>query len=353
MNRRKFLHKIALVGTSAAAMSFIPKAARAQKKVRWRLAAVVPKTLPIWGPGLERFAQNVETLTNGNFKIRVYGAGELVPALGTFDAVRSGELQMGHSAAYYWQGKIPAAAYFTAMPFGLSANGLSAWLQYEGQALWDELLAPHGILSIPCGNTGAQPIGWYRKKINSLEDIKGLKVRIPGIASKVFQKAGASPVLLPGGELYTSLATGVIDAVEWVGPYHDSLMGFHKAAKFYYGTSWHESSSQLELMINKKAWEGLDKNYQLAVKIAASETDYWMRTNWEAKNAEYFQKLKKEGAVKLLQLPKEVLAAFREHTKTIQAEIAATSPIAQKIDASYKRFQSIYSEYTNWLQEGL
>jgi TRAP-type mannitol/chloroaromatic compound transport system substrate-binding protein len=353
VNRRTFIKSLGAAGVTSAGLSALPTAAYAQKKLRWRLALAVPKTLPIWGPGIERFADNVKTLTGGGLRIKVYGAGELVPALGTFDAVKAGEIQMGHAASYYWQGKIPATPFFTTIPFGMDANGMNAWLAAEGQALWDELMAPHNVRCIPCGNTGAQTIGWYSKKINSLADLKGLKIRIPGLASKVFQKAGATPVLLPGGELFTSLATGVIDAVEWVGPYHDYTMGFPKAAKYYYGTAWHEPGPTLELMINNAAWDSLPAEYQTAILVAAGETDRWMHMHWEGKNAEYMEKIDAEGKVTRLEFPDDVLKAFRTYTKEILAEISATSPMAKRIADSYSTYQKRFDAYQTWTHKGL
>lgn len=353
MKRRKFIKDLSLAGLAAGVTTIRPENAFAQKKLRWRLALAVPKTLPIWGPGLVRFAKNVEILTGGGLHIRVYGAGELVPALGTFDAVKAGEVQMAHSASYYWQGKIPAAAFFTAIPFGMTANAMNAWLAAEGQKLWDELMAPHKLRCFPCGNTGPQCIGWFNKKISTLADLKGLKIRIPGLASKVFQKAGATPVLLPGGELFTSLATGVIDAAEWVGPFHDYTMGFHKAAKYYYGTAWHEPSATLELMVNQSAWDSLPTNYQTAIQIAAAETDRWIQMEWEGKNAAYLEKIDAETTVTRLELSEDILNAFRTYTSEILAEIAATSPLAERIVHSYSTFQKRFGAYQQWTNKGL
>ena len=353
MKRRDFLKSSSALSLIAG-FPLLPKNSSTKKlRLRWRIALVVPKTLPIWGPGIERFASNVEKLTDGQLKIRVYGAGELVPALGTFDAVSSGEVQMGHSAAYYWQGKIPAAPFFTTIPFGMHANGMYAWLESGGQALWDELMQPFNVFCLPCGNPGIQTIGWYRKEIKSLADLKGLKVRIPGLAGKVFEKSGATPVLLPGGELFTSLATGILDAVEWIGPYHDYIMGFHKAAPYYYGTGWHEPGAILELMINKKAWDDLPANIQLAIRIAAAEVDRWMQAQWEAKNAEYLAKIKAEGKIKLLQFPSDVLEEFRKSAKILIDEISATSPLAKRIADSYNNFQTLFDDYQNWTSQGL
>jgi TRAP-type mannitol/chloroaromatic compound transport system substrate-binding protein len=306
----------------------------------------VPRTLPIWGPGVERFAKIVEELSQGELKIKVYGAGELVPALGTLESVKAGEIQMGHSAAYYWKGKIPASPFFTSVPFGMDTAGNLAWLSAGGgQELYNELMAPHKVLCMPCGATGFQMGGWYNREIKSTKDLEGLKIRIPGLAATVLAEAGAKPVLLPGGEVFTSLSTGVIDAVEWVGPYHDYVMGFHKAAKYYYGSSWHEPGPLLELMINEQAWKSLSPVAQLAIKIAASDTSGWMQDQWNAKNSEYLEKLKAEGKVTIQPLPNDVLRHLKKIADKVKLELSTTSPLAKKIYDSYTTFQSQYEAY--------
>ncbi|RMD83909.1 MAG: TRAP transporter substrate-binding protein [Candidatus Dadabacteria bacterium] len=348
MKRRAFLQKSAagiVVGATAAAPAILRASPR---KLRWRLALAVPKTLPVWGEAMERFARSVELMSEGRLKIKVFGAGELVPAFGTFDAVKSGALQMASSASYYYQGKIPESPFFSSIPFGMNAEGMNAWLVAGGgQELWDELMHPHGVTCLPCGKSGYQTTGWFNKEIKSVEDFKGLKIRIPGLAAKVYAKLGAIPVLLPGGEVFTSLSTGVIDAVEWVGPYHDYIMGFHKAAKYFYFGSWHEPGTNLELMINKKAWDSLDESLKLVIKTAASDTDRWMLSKWSAKNAEYLQKIKKEGKVQIKELPISVLKKLKECSDEILAELANSSKMAKKIFESFKSFQKNYEEYND------
>ena len=211
------------------------------KTYNWRLVTSWPKNYPGLGMAPERIADLVEEMSDGQMKITVYGAGEQVPAFGVFDAVSSGSHQMGHSGGYFWKGKVPAAQFFTSVPFGLTADEINAWVNHGGGLeLWREIYEPFNIYPIPAGNTGTQMFGWFNKEINSLEDIKGLKMRIPGIGGEVLKEAGGIPVTLPGGELFTALQTGVIDATEWVGPYNDLTFGFHQAAKYYYYPGWHE-----------------------------------------------------------------------------------------------------------------
>lgn len=346
MDRRKFLKTTALGALAASATSVKPQQAHAARKQRWRIALSVPKTLPIWGPSMTHFANRVEALSDGELKIKVYGAGELVPALGTLDAVKAGEIQMGHAAAYYWQGKIPATPFFASVPFGMNSHGNLAWIKAGGgQALWDELMAPHDVICLPCGAPGYQMCGWYNRELKTAKDLEGLKIRIPGLAAKVLAMAGASPVLLPGGEVFTSLSTGVIDAVEWSGPYHDYVLGFHKASKYYYGSSWHEPGTLLELMINKKAWESLTPKAQHAITAASDEITIKMLSEWPQKNAEYLTKLRSEGKVSIKPLPNEILTTLKEYSDKVKSDLSKTSPLAQRIYDSYTAFQSSFNAY--------
>ena len=255
---------------------------------------------------------------------------------------------MAHSASYYWLGKLPASVFFTSVPFGLNTNGVRAWLRSGGgQELWDELYKPHGVLSLPAGNTGMQMGGWFNKEIKSLEDFKGLKMRIPGLGGRVVAKAGAKPTLVAGGEIYTNLSTGVIDATEWVGPYHDYIMGFYKAAKYYYNPGWHEPGPALELMINQKAWESLPKDLQAVVRSCAAELDRDMHAEWLYQDAVYLKKIKSEGKVKIKSFPKPVIKSFRKFADEAKLEIANSSPLAMKIYKSYSQFQKIYDAHQN------
>lgn len=305
----------------------------------------VPKTMPVWGEGLERFATNVEKITKGELSIKVYGAGELVPALETFAAVQGGEIQMGHSASYYWAGKIPASVFFCTIPFGMSAECLQAWVTHgDGQSLWDELMHPHGVTCRLLGSTGYQMSGWFNKEIKTVADLKGLKIRIPGLASKVYSRAGAVPVLLPGGEVFTGLSTGVIDAVEWIGPYNDYVMGLHRAAKYCYADAWNDPGPYLELMINKQAWDKLSEDTKEAVIISSTEASSWMKSKWEAKNGEYLAKMKSEK-IDIRNLPQSVLNELKKHTTTELVELSNTSPLAKKIYDSYTSFMNQFESY--------
>ncbi|MGA1191358.1 MAG: TRAP transporter substrate-binding protein [Bdellovibrionota bacterium] len=351
MKRRNFIQKtlltsLAAIGTARLTGNTLTSNAFADtKRLRWRLALGVPRTLPIWGSGMERFVQTVKDLTGGGLNIRLYGAGELVPALETFDAVRSAKIEMGHSAAYYWQGKIPASTFFTAIPFNTGALEMLSWLQCGGgQQLYDEAMEPHGVIAFPCGATPAQMAGWFNRRIESVEDLKGLKIRIAGFANKVYKKAGASPVLVPGGEIFTSLSTGVIDAAEWVGPYHDSILGLDKAAQYYYGPGWQEQGPLLELMINQRAWQALPQNYQRAIQVAANDTTIWMLNEFHAKNAEYLEKIKTNSKVTILRLPNAVLEHLKQLSEEVMHEVAERDEMAKRVLQSVAQFQKNYRD---------
>ena len=233
------------------------------KTYKWKMVTTWPKNFPGLGTAPERFAKNVALMSQGQLEVKVFGAGELVPALEVFDAVSGGTAEMGHGAGYYWKGKAPEAQFFTTVPFGMTAQEMNGWIHHGGgQALWEEVYAKFGLVPLAAGNTGVQMGGWFNKEINSVADLKGLKMRIPGLGGEVFKRIGGLPVLLPGSELFTALQTGAIDASEWVAPYNDLAFGLHKAAKYYYYPGWHEPGPALELIVRKEAFESLPPTYK-------------------------------------------------------------------------------------------
>ena len=273
LNRRVLLTKGAVAGAAGAALA-APSIVTAQSTITWKMTSAYPKGSPFYmdGPGSATdLAKRVEAMSGGRMKIQVFGAGELVPAFEGFDAVRAGTVEMNHANAYFWTGKTFAAQYFTAVPFGMNFQGMNGWL-YDGggQELWNEVYAPFGMIAMPCGNTGVQMTGWFKKEINTVADFKGLKMRIPGLAGKVYAALGVDVKVLPGGEIFPALERGVIDAAEFVGPFQDRRLGLHKAAKYYYTTGWHESATVSELLINKAAWDKLPKDLQAIVSNAAA-----------------------------------------------------------------------------------
>jgi TRAP-type mannitol/chloroaromatic compound transport system substrate-binding protein len=311
-----------------------------RQQYRWRLVTTWPKNFPGLGMAPEYFARLVNEMTGGQLQIQVYGGGELVPALGVFDAVSSGSVEMGHGASYYWKGKIPAAPFFTAVPFGMNAQEVNAWIMYGGGLeLWRELYEPFNVVPFLGGNTGVQFAGWFNKEIKSIKDIKGLKMRIPGIAGEVFSLAGGAAVTIPGGELYTSMQTGVIDATEWVAPYNDMAFGLPEVGEFYYYPGWHEPGSALELIINKETWDSLPAPLQKIIETAARATNQNTLDEFTARNASALVNMKERFDVVPRPLPVEVIKEFHTLATGYYEKLSASDPVFARVYSSYSAFQ--------------
>ena len=316
------------------------------KTFKWKLVTSWPKNFPGLGTAPERFAEQVEQLSGGRLTIKVYGAGELVPALQVFDAVSQGTAEMGHSGAYYWKGKASAAQFFTSVPFGLTAQEMNGWIQYGGgQALWEEVYAPFNLLPLPGGNTGVQMGGWFNKEINSVDDLKGLKMRIPGLGGEVLARAGGTPVTLPGGEIFTSLQTGTIDATEWVGPYNDLAFGLYKVAEHYYYPGWHEPGSMMEFTINKDAFAELPADLQAIVRITAKAINEDMLAEYTTRNQAALIELKEKHGVDVREFPADVLKKLQTLSDEVVAEVAGADPLSQKVYDSYKAYRDQVKAY--------
>ncbi len=342
MKRRDFLKKTSVAAVAAAAASTMAApAVIAQKKYMWKMVSTWPPNLPVLQTGAERFAKRVEEVSEGRLKIQVFAGGELVPPLGVFDAVSDGTVECGSGASYYWAGKVPAAQWFAAVPFGFNAQGINAWF-YSGGGLqlWEEVYAPFNVIPRPQGNTGVQMGGWFRKEMKSIDDYKGLKMRIPGLGGKVIAKAGGTVVLLPGGEIFTSLERGVIDATEWVGPMHDLRMGFYKAAKYYYYPGWHEPGTCLEVIFNKKAYESLPKDLQAIVDAVAAETNMWSLSEFEAGNGAALQTLISEHNVNLVRFPDPLMEDLRKLADETLEEEADKDAMSRKVHEAFKTFKA-------------
>ena len=294
----------------------------------WTLVTTWPKNFPGLGAAPENFAALLKRMSNGRLNITVYGANQLVPAMGVFGAVSSGSAQMGHSAAYYWRGKIPATVFFTSVPFGMNAQELNGWLHYGGgMALWRELYDPHNLIPFAGGNTGVQMGGWFNKPINSIADIQGLKMRIPGIGGDVFTRAGGTAVNIPGGELYTSLQSGVIDATEWVGPYNDLSFGFHQIAKYYYYPGWQEPGPTLEFIVNKQAYQSLPPDLQAMIESATRTINQDMLDEYTARNNDALVELVNKHHVDVRPFPDDVMDAFAKMSEQVYQEYSEQDPV--------------------------
>ncbi|MBB3698074.1 TRAP transporter substrate-binding protein DctP [Flammeovirga yaeyamensis] len=358
-NRRHFIKQLTKVSGSALASatalsacskesnSEIVKSKKKEKVFNWKCVTVWPPNFPILGEGVNNLAEELRELSDGRLNIKVFGGGELVPALESFDAVQLGAAQMMHGAAYYWAGKIPASVFFTATPFGMTTRQQNAWLLYGGgNELWKELYNKIGLEPFPCGNTGVQMGGWFNKKLEIAEDLQGIKMRIPGLGGKVFSRAGGTAVTVAGGEIYTNLERGVLDATEWIGPYHDYLMGFHKIAKYYYYPGWHEPSATLELVCNKKAYDSLPEDLQEMIRIVSLKYNGSMMSEFEKFNTEYLEKIKSEGNNEILPFPKEVMETLKQNADSVMSDLISSDPFAKKVYESFTQFKQNIKQWS-------
>lgn len=358
MKRRDFV-RTAGIGALAAGASLTgcnkqdqsattPPVAAKSEPIHWKMVTTWPKNFPGLGTGAEKLADLINTMSGGRLKIRVYGAKELVPAFEVFDVVSDGTAQMGHGAAYYWKGKNEAFQFFSAVPFGLTADEMNGWLFHGGgMELWREAYRPFGVIPAAAGNTGVQMAGWFNTEINSLDDLKGLKMRIPGLGGEVLRRAGGTPVNLPGGELFTSLQSGVIDATEWVGPYNDLAFGLYKAAKYYYYPGWHEPGTTLEAIINQAAFETLPEDLQHIVMSACRIANDDILVEYVARNNDALEALVNEHGVNLRRLPDDVLTRLRQLSDEVVGEIAANSAEAKRIYDSFNSFRNKVMAWTD------
>lgn len=311
-----------------------------------------PKNFPGLGTGANNLARYIETMSGGRLAVKVYGAGELVPASGVFDAVSGGTAEMGHGVAYYWKGKHEATQFFSAVPFGLNANEINGWLRYGGgQELWDELYGQFGLKAFPVGNTGVQMGGWFNKEINEVGDFSGLVMRMPGLGGEVLRRLDATVKSLPGGEIFQALKTGAIDATEWVGPYNDLAFGLHQAAKYYYWPGWHEPGTALEGMVNIKALAGLPADLQAIVTHACQAANEDMLNEFTARNNGALQTLVDKHGVQLRRFSDELLGKVGKVAADVVAEIAGKDPFSAKVYASFGAFRKQSVSYTRISEE--
>ena len=323
-----------------------PAAEAAPQNFEWKLVTTWPKNLPALGTAPERLAENVEAMSAGRFKIKVYAGGELVPPFEVFDAVSQGTAEMGHGAAYYWRGKMPVAAVFATVPFGMNAQETNGWLHHGGGIeLWRELYAPFSVVPFAAGNTGTQMAGWFNKEINTVEDISGLKMRIPGFGGEILQRAGGVPVSLPGSEIFTALQSGTIDATEWVGPYNDIAFGLQNIAKYYYYPGWHEPNATLEAIVNVEALASLPPDLRAILETACRASNQDMLDEFTARNAASLRALVEEHGAEVRRLPDDVLQRFQELSLDVLREAAGDDELSNRILDSYQTFLAEVRRY--------
>ena len=342
MDRRSIIKNVGLTGMAGVLAAGVAPAVHAQATLRWRIASSFPKALDTLFGVCDVFAKKVSDMTGGKFVISTHAAGELMPAFGVLDGVSNGTVEMANTAPYYFFGKDPTFALDCAIPFGLNSRQMTAWM-YEGNGLklTRELYAKVGIVNFPMGNTGVQMGGWFRKEINSLADMKGLKFRCGGFAGKVLERLGVVPQNIPGGEIYQALEKGTIDAAEWVGPYDDLKLGLNKVAPHYYYPGWWEVGPQLSLYVNQKAYDGLSNEYKAIVESAAAFAHTDMQAKYDYRNPGALKTLVSQGA-KLHPFSKDILNASFKAAMDVYAELNDTNPAWKKI----------YSDYANYRREG-
>ncbi|UYG07729.1 TRAP transporter substrate-binding protein [Halomonas sp. M4R1S46] len=347
MERRNFLKTVG-AGTAGVVAAPFVSTAGAQEPITWNMVTSWPKNFPALGTGANEFAERIERMSGGRMRVRVHGAGEMVPALEVFDAVSGGTAEMGHSASYYWRGKVAAAQFFTAVPFGMTTTETNAWLYHGGgQALWDDLYAEHNLKPFAVGNTGTQMAGWFKKEIDSLEDMQGLKLRLPGLAGEAMSGIGVTTLTIPGSEIFTSLQTGVLDAADWVGPYNDLAFGLHQVAEYYYTSAWNEPSAILEGTVNLEAWKALPDDLKAVVSEAARASNLAMISEFAFRNAEALRTLVDEHGVKLRAFPDDVMAALHESSQRVLRQQVESDEASRRVYEAYRDFQQKVRPFTD------
>ena len=335
LDRRSFL-----AGSATAAATTIGAPAYARSERRWKMVTCWQKNFPGIGTGAQRIADRITELSDGELTIKLFAAGEFVPAFEVFDAVREGKAEMGHDSPYYWISKNRSTAFFGSVPGGLAPLEQIAWIRYGGgQELWDELYSRYGLKAFVAGNAGMQMIGWFRKRLESLADLQGLRVRMAGLQSEVLARLGATTINLPGGEVMPSLQSGVIDAAEWGGPWMDLAHGFYKVAPYCYGPGVHEPGTTLSLMVNKEAFEELPKRLQSLVQVAAEAETTQMLAELTSNNALALERLIQDYGATIEHLPADILARWFEVSDEVVAETAADDEINQRIYDNWSDFR--------------
>jgi TRAP-type mannitol/chloroaromatic compound transport system substrate-binding protein len=339
MDRRGFIRKAGVAAVAVPALAS-PAIAQSMPELKWRMTSSFPKALDTIFGAAETFSKFVAEATDNKFQIQVFAAGEIVPGLEAANAVSAGTVEMCHTASYYYWGKDPTYAFGTAVPFGLNSRMQNAWMYHGGGIdLMNEFYATKNLIAYPCGNTGAQMGGWFRKEIKSVADMQGVKMRIGGFGGKVISKIGVVPQQIAGGEIYQALEKGTIDAAEWVGPYDDEKLGFYKVAPNYYYPGWWEGGAMLHTMINTAKWAELPPVYQSLVKTACQAANVDMQAKYDARNPAALKKLAASGA-KFHPFPQDVLEACFNAAKETYAEMSATNAAFKKVHDAMMAFRA-------------
>lgn len=335
MKRRALL----ATGSAAGLAGAVAAPAIAQGITRWNMVMPWPRLTPGVGTAAQRFAERVGAMSGGRLEIKLFAAGELVPPFGGFDAVQSGTVQIAHGTPYYWAGKAPSLHWFTGVPFGLTATELAAWITHgEGGKLWREIYDGFGVVPFYAGSSGVQAGGWFRKPIETVDDLKGLKFRIAGLGGEVVRRLGAVPVAMPPGEIMQALTSGAIDAAEWIGPWNDRAFGLYKVAKYYYVPAFHEPGPGLEVIVNKAAWDELVPDLRAIVEAAASAAAAETLADFTYHNIETYQPLLAEEGVELRAFNEPIVKALGEAWAAVSEEYAAKDPMTRRVVDSFNAF---------------
>jgi len=341
MDRRRLL----AAGTAGSLAAGAAGAARAQAEVRWNMTMPWPKTTPGLGTNATRFAERVETMSGGRIRITLYGAGELVPPFEVLDAVQQGTADLAHGTPYFWAGKSSALHYFTTTPFGLTSDELAGWLYTgDGMRLWREVYADFGVVPFYAGNSRNQAGGWFNQEINSVDDLRGLKIRIAGLGSEVLRRLGANTVLIAPGEIGPALMAGTVDAAEWVGPWNDRAFGLHEAARYYYVPAFHEPGAGLEIIVNRESFAALDDDLKAIVETAAAATAMETIADFTFNNIMAYEPLLAQG-VELRSWPADVVDALGRTTREVMADLAATDALTREIGSSLEDYLTKADRY--------
>jgi TRAP-type mannitol/chloroaromatic compound transport system substrate-binding protein len=344
LDRRAMLAGGATLGASTLAAPAI-----AQARTEWRMVTTWPRNAPGVGTNAQRLADKIGQMSAGRLTVRLYAAGELSPPFEALDAVQRGSAELAHSASFFWLGKSDALNYFGSMPFGLTASEIMGWLFFGGGlGLWDEAMAEFGIKPFFAGSSGVSAGGWFRKEINSLEDLKGLKFRIAGLGAEVVQRLGATPVLTPPAEVFPAMAAGTVDAAEFIGPWNDQAFGLYRVAKYYYQPGWHEVGPTAELLVNREAFEALPADLKAIVEAAASASAMEYHADYAFHNVVSLQPLIAKHGLELRLFPDDVVEALGRTSQEVLAELGERTPLTRRIHASYMAFRAQANLYSQW-----
>jgi TRAP-type mannitol/chloroaromatic compound transport system substrate-binding protein len=344
VDRRAVLTSGAVLGASTLAAPAI-----AQDRREWRMVTTWPKNAPGVGVNAQRLAEKIGQMSDGRLTVRLYAAGELVPAFEALGAVQQGNAELAHSASFFWLGKSDALNYFGSMPFGLMASEIMGWLYFGGGLeLWREAMAEFDIKPFFAGSSGISAGGWFRKEINSLDDVKGLKMRIAGLGAEVMERLGATPVLTPPAEVFPAMAAGTVDAAEFIGPWNDQAFGLYRVAKYYYQPGWHEVGPTAELLVNSSAWESLPADLRAILEAAATASAMEYHADYAFNNVMTLQPLVEEHDVELRLFPDDVIEALGRTSREVLAELGERTPLTRKIHGSYTAFLERANVYSQW-----